>query len=201
MGDYWAGKLFDLDTERSRAQEATTLLTTLGPTFIKVGQSLSIRRDLLRPAYLEALSKLQDQVPAFDSMKAVEIIEKELGRPFTKVFSSGISKNENVVAAASLGQVYRARLLVDNREVAVKVQRPNILENVALDMHILRSAAPVVRSLAGLQSDLVGIVDDWGTGFVNELDYLKEAYNGNLFSESIEKTSVRFLVLSHHPLH
>lgn len=191
LNDYWSGRLFDPETEKTRSQEVTRLLTALGPTFIKVGQSLSIRRDLLRPAYLDALSKLQDQVPAFSSTEAVAIIEKELGRPVDEIFSSGMSKNVNVVAAASLGQVYRARLRVDNTEVAVKVQRPNVLENVALDMHILRTAAPLVKSLAGLQSDLVGIVDDWGTGFVNELDYLKEAYNGDLFTDSIKKTSVR----------
>jgi predicted unusual protein kinase regulating ubiquinone biosynthesis (AarF/ABC1/UbiB family) len=196
VSDYLSQKLLDPATEKRRADEVTRLLTTLGPTFIKIGQSLSIRRDLLRPAYLDALSKLQDQVPPFPSRDAVKIIEAELQRPILSVFSSGLSAGEQVVAAASLGQVYRARLATDGREVAVKVQRPDILENIALDMHILRSIAPVVKSIAGLQSDLVGIADDWGTGFVNELDYLKEAINGELFTQSIAKTTMKEAVFA-----
>jgi len=156
--DYLDNKLTDPDTESLRAQELTSLLTKLGPTFIKVGQSLSIRSDLLRPSYLSALSKLQDQVPPFDSKIAVRILEEELKAPISTIFLSGISPQEKVIAAASLGQVYKARLLSNNLEVAVKIQRPNIIEEVALDMYILRLVAPVVKRIAGLQSDLVGII-------------------------------------------
>ena len=156
--DYLDNKLTDPNTESLRAQELTSLLTKLGPTFIKVGQSLSIRSDLLRPAYLSALSKLQDQVPPFDSKIAVSILEEELKAPINTIFLSGISPQEKVIAAASLGQVYKARLLSNNLEVAVKIQRPNIIEEVALDMYILRLVAPVVKRIAGLQSDLVGII-------------------------------------------
>ena len=170
--DYFNGKLTDPDTEIMRGKQVTKILADLGPTFIKVGQSLSIRSDLLRPAYLQALTKLQDEVPPFDSKLAVEIVEREIGKPIDAVFKSGISSNEEVVAAASLGQVYRAKLVADGTEVAVKVQRPDILDLVALDMHILREAAPFIKKIAGLESDLVGIVDDWGNGFVDELNYL-----------------------------
>jgi len=156
--DYFNNKLTEKATEEIRARELTNILNKLGPTFIKVGQSLSIRRDLLRPSYLTALSSLQDQVPPFDSKVAVDIIEKELGAPIRNIFLSGVTSTEKVIAAASLGQVYRARLLSTNTEVAVKVQRPDILETVALDMHILREAAPIIKKVAGLQSDLVGIV-------------------------------------------
>jgi predicted unusual protein kinase regulating ubiquinone biosynthesis (AarF/ABC1/UbiB family) len=89
----------------------------LGPTFIKVGQSLSIRTDLLRPAYIEGLTKLQDRVPAFPTAAARETIESELGRPIEEVFSSGLEPSASVVAAASLGQVYKAILRADGSEV------------------------------------------------------------------------------------
>ena len=75
----------------------------------------------------------------------------------------------------------------------MKVQRPHILDTVALDMHILREAAPVVKKLANLNSDLVGIIDDWGKGFVNELNYLKEANNAEIFMESIANTALKVL--------
>ena len=194
--DYSQGRLFEPSVEEQRAKDITQLLTKLGPTFIKVGQSLSIRTDLLRPAYLKELTKLQDQVPPFSSTEAVQIIEEELGASIDEIFSSGISKNEKVVAAASLGQVYRARLAKDNREVAVKVQRPQILDRVAIDMHILRSAAPLLKAVGGLQSDLVGLVDDWGTGFVNELDYRMEAENAQIFMRSISKSPLAGVVFA-----
>ena len=194
--DYLRGSLCEPAVEEQRAKDITQLLTKLGPTFIKVGQSLSIRTDLLRPAYLKELAKLQDQVPPFSSTEAVEIIEKELGVNVKSIFSSGVSKEDKVVAAASLGQVYRARLARDNTEVAVKVQRPYILERVAIDMHILRSFAPILKSIAGLQSDLVGLVDDWGTGFVNELNYRKEAENSEIFMRSISTSPLAGVVFA-----
>ena len=196
LSDYFNGKLTDPETETTRGKQVTKLLADLGPTFIKVGQSLSIRSDLLRPAYLQALTKLQDEVPPFDSKVAVEIIEKEIGKPINAVFKSGISSTEKVIAAASLGQVYKAKLLADNMEVAIKVQRPEILDLVALDMHILREAAPLIKKIAGLESDLVGIVDDWGNGFVDELNYLKEANNAQVFMDSIALTSLKNVVFA-----
>lgn len=196
--DFLQEKLLDPETEERRAKEITRLLTTLGPTFIKVGQSLSIRTDLLRPVYLKELATLQDQVPPFPSPIAVKFIEEELGAKITDIFESGISAEEKVVAAASLGQVYRAKLKKEGsfKEVAVKVQRPQIMQRIALDMHILRSAAPVLKAVGALQSDVVGLVDDWGYGFVNELNYLKEADNAELFMRSISKTSLAGVVFA-----
>jgi len=180
--------LFDILTgtyeknEPKRADELTDLLTRLGPTFIKIGQSLSIRSDLLNPQYLRSLTALQDKVPAFSTEVAREIISRELGKPCDTVFS-GIDKP---VAAASLGQVYKAQL-PDGRDVAVKVQRPGIVQQVALDMHLIRTSAPIIRAL-GAPGDIEGLVDDWGFGFVNELDYKQEANNADTFMESIKST-------------
>ncbi|EKX47533.1 hypothetical protein GUITHDRAFT_137316 [Guillardia theta CCMP2712] len=170
------------ENEGKRADQATTILTELGPTFIKIGQSLSIRSDLLSPEYLRALTQLQDKVPEFSTETAIEIIKGELGRDVSSVYDNF----DRPIAAASLGQVYRARLK-DGREVAVKVQRPNILERIALDMHLIRESAPLLKKL-GAPGDIEGLVDDWGFGFVNELDYRKEGENAEAFMESISKT-------------
>jgi predicted unusual protein kinase regulating ubiquinone biosynthesis (AarF/ABC1/UbiB family) len=194
--DYLRGALFDPDQERQRAEQAARLLTSLGPTFIKVGQSLSIRTDLLRPAYVLGLTTLQDKVPPFPTPRAIQLIEAELGCPVTEVFEGGIDPSLQVVAAASLGQVYKLRLKGSGTDVAVKVQRPDIVQQVALDMHILRSIAPIAKELAGLQSDLEGLCDDWGRGFVDELDYRKEADNAAIFMESIASTPLAPVVFA-----
>ena len=117
-----------------RAAHLRQILTRLGPTFIKVGQALSTRPDLIRKDFLEELIKLQDQLPPFDSARAFEIIEAELDRKISATYSE-ISPEP--IAAASLGQVYRARLLT-GEAVAVKVQRPNLLPVLSLDLYLMR---------------------------------------------------------------
>lgn len=176
-----------------RAIQLAGLLTKLGPTFIKVGQSLSIRTDLLSPAYVRGLQTLQDQVPAFDTAIAREILEAEWGMPVDQVVSNMSAKP---VAAASLGQVYKATLKSTGEQVAIKVQRPNILEQIALDMHLLREIAPVAKRTFNLNTDTAGTVDAWGAGFVDELDYLSEARNAQTFMESIQATPLKDVVFA-----
>src|ERR1044072_1879241 len=108
-------------------------LIDLGPTFIKIGQALGTRADLLPLAYVKELARLQDQVPAFPTAEAFAIVEKELGRP---VFEAYAEIDSEPIAAASLGQVYRARLTT-GEEVAVKVQRPNLESSISFDITIL----------------------------------------------------------------
>lgn len=214
------------NTEYQRGKELAELLTRLGPTFIKgsythtrrlicrivpyvqhltqllskihdchctVGQSLSIRTDLLSPAYIRGLETLQDQVPPFDTGVAKHILEKEWGRPVEAILESMPAAP---IAAASLGQVYRAKLKSTGQEVAIKVQRPNIMTQVALDMHLLREIAPIIKRLGNLNSDTVGTVDAWGAGFVDELDYLAEARNADIFMEKVKETSLSTVVFA-----
>mmetsp|Transcript_12081 Transcript_12081/g.34611 ORF Transcript_12081/g.34611 Transcript_12081/m.34611 type:complete len:975 (-) Transcript_12081:203-3127(-) len=182
--------------QEERGLELAQLLTELGPTFIKIGQSLSIRTDLLSPAYIRGLSSLQDRVPAFDTATAKAILEEEWGVPVEQVLEGGLSETTSPVAAASLGQVYRAKLKSSGKEVAIKVQRPKITNQIALDMHLLREAAPIARRTFNLNTDAEGTVDAWGVGFVDELDYLQEARNGQYFTEQIKNTSLKDVVLA-----
>lgn len=168
-------------------------LTSFTFLIVKIGQSLSIRTDLLSPAYVRGLTSLQDQVPAFPTDVARQIIEEELGQPVNSVFSEFSPKP---VAAASLGQVFKAKLRSDGREVAVKVQRPNIMNQIALDMHLLREFAPIAKRTFNLNSDIAGTVDAWGLGFVDELDYIAEAENAELFTESIQSTPLKGVVFA-----
>lgn len=191
LSDYIGGKI-DENADQ-RAIELSTLLTELGPSFIKIGQSLSIRTDLLSPAYVRGLKTLQDQVPPFPTSEAKQIIEDELGRPIDSIFSEFSAEP---IAAASLGQVFRAKLREDGREVAIKVQRPNIMDQIALDMHLIREIAPVLKRTFNLNTDLVGTVDAWGLGFVDELDYISEARNAEEFTASIQSTPLAGVVFS-----
>ena len=180
------------ENEEMRGMELAQLLTELGPTFIKIGQSLSIRTDLLSPAYVRGLASLQDKVPPFDSNKAKEILEEEWGQSVNSLLSK---ISDEPVAAASLGQVYKATMK-DGREVAVKVQRPNIMNQIALDMHLLREFAPVAKRTFNLNTDTVGTVDAWGSGFVDELDYVQEAENGKYFMTRIQETPLKDVVMA-----
>lgn len=187
-----------------RASQLRTLLTDLGPTFIKVGQSLSTRPDLVRRDFLEELTKLQDQLPPFPTPQAFSIIEEELDRSIDDIFSE-ISPQP--VAAASLGQVYRARLR-SGEEVAVKVQRPNLLPTLTLDLFLMRWAAGWLAPFLPLNlgHDLTLIVDEFGIKLFEEIDYLNEGRNAEKFaanfqgSASVKVPSIYWRYSSHHVL-
>lgn len=176
--DQWRNR-----TEQNKLKRATQLrklLTNLGPTFIKVGQALSTRPDLVRQDFLDELIKLQDQLPPFDNAIALSIIEQELGRSIQKLFRQ-ISPRP--VAAASLGQVYRAKLHT-GEEVAVKVQRPNLRPILTLDLYLMRWAASWIAPWLPLNlgHDLTLIVDEFGTKLFEEINYLNEGRNAERFA-------------------
>ncbi|HIK29629.1 MAG: AarF/ABC1/UbiB kinase family protein [Oscillatoriaceae bacterium SKW80] len=165
-----------------RAEQLRQILTTLGPTFIKVGQALSTRPDLIRKDFLEELVKLQDQLPPFANDLAFKIIETELERPVEEIYSY-ISPEP--VAAASLGQVYRARLH-SGEEVAVKVQRPNLKPILTLDLYLMRWAAGWMAPWLPLNlgHDLTSIVDEFGSKLFEEIDYFNEGRNAEQFASN-----------------
>ena len=113
-------------------------LTQMGATFVKVGQVLANRPDIVRADYMEELTKLQDQVPPFPSKQAFEIMEKSFGCPPSEIFDN---IPPEPLAAASLGQVYKATLKKNGKEVAIKVQRPGVAEVITRDIYLLRLIA------------------------------------------------------------
>lgn len=177
-GDEWLDQV-ELN-KLKRAAQLRQLLTRLGPTFIKVGQALSTRPDLVRKDFLDELVKLQDQLPPFDNALALRIIEAELNRSIEEAYSE-ISAQP--VAAASLGQVYRARLH-SGEEVAVKVQRPNLRPVLTLDLYLMRWVSGWIAPWLPLNlgHDLTMIVDEFGTKLFEEIDYLNEGRNAEKFA-------------------
>ncbi|KAL4447963.1 hypothetical protein ABPG75_005182 [Micractinium tetrahymenae] len=154
------------------------LAVKLGPTFVKLAQTLSMRPDLIGESYAAALAELQDNVAPFDTETAWGIIEAELGAPVAELFSS-ISPQP--IASASLGQVYRATLAADGQDVAVKVQRPGVEPTIALDVYLLRQAIGVVQKAAGMRRDLRVLADEVGRSLYEELDFRVEAANAAEF--------------------
>jgi len=157
-------------------------LIKLGPTFIKIGQALGTRADLLPIQYVDELAALQDEVPAFPKEEAFSIIESELGCRPEELFA-WIS--DKPVAAASLGQVYRARLK-SGPEVAVKVQRPRLNETIAFDLQVLRRIARFLERYPNLLrgNDWVGMLDEFDRVVHEEMDYLAEGNNAERFREN-----------------
>jgi predicted unusual protein kinase regulating ubiquinone biosynthesis (AarF/ABC1/UbiB family) len=155
-------------------------LISLGPTFIKIGQALGTRADLLPLEYVRELATLQDQVPAFSTAEAFQIIESELGRSVHECYPEIDSEP---IAAASLGQVYRARLAT-GEEVAVKVQRPNLEATIAFDIAILYRLVKLTNRFfpkANENADWEGMLREFHTTIFEEMDYVKEGRNADRF--------------------
>ena len=169
------------EVQKRLAQKILATLTGLGPCFIKVGQSLSTRPDLVRRDWLEQLTQLQDNLPPFPHAIALATIEQELGGPADQLFEHFPS---HPVAAASLGQVYKAQL-ADGHWVAVKVQRPNLPYLLRRDLVIIRllavAAAPMLPLNLGF--GLGDIIDEFGRSLFAEIDYRQEADNAERFAQ------------------
>ena len=171
--------------ERQLARQGAWLkenLIALGPTFIKIGQALGTRADLLPLAYVRELSTLQDQVPPFPTSEAFARIESELGRNVSEAYAE---IDAEPVASASLGQVYRARLHT-GQEVAVKVQRPRLREIVGFDIAVL---GRITRFLARFPSvsenaDWEGMLREFDATIQEEMDYAREAANADRFRQN-----------------
>ncbi|CAN1825465.1 Protein ACTIVITY OF BC1 COMPLEX KINASE 1, chloroplastic [Linum perenne] len=191
LGFYWSNLMYDCFVGRDeevvpfRARQLRNLLCDLGPSFIKAGQVLANRPDIIREDYMNELCILQDDVPSFPNQIAFNIIEEELGQPLEAVFSKITSRT---IAAASLGQVYRATLRETGAEVAIKVQRPNIEPIIYRDLFLFRTLASFLNriSLQKLGCNAELIVDEFGEKLLEELDYTLEARNIEDFLENFE---------------
>jgi predicted unusual protein kinase regulating ubiquinone biosynthesis (AarF/ABC1/UbiB family) len=176
--DKLTGQLKKESKARFRAKQLTNLLVELGPAFVKAGQALSTRPDIIPVILLEELSELQDQLPGFDGNKAMELIEEDLNKKIDEIF---LTIDKDPISAASLGQVHKA--VLKNKEiVAVKVQRPGLREQITLDLYIVRNIANWLKNNIGLiRSDLVALIDELGKRVFEEMDYLNEAENAEKF--------------------
>ncbi|XGV96241.1 MAG: ABC1 kinase family protein [Leptolyngbya sp. BL-A-14] len=162
-----------------RAQWLVGTLLDLGPTFIKIGQALSTRGDLLPPEYIQALCQLQDRVPPFDADDAIAIIESELGSPLYVLYKDF---DPVPIAAASLGQVHKARLHT-GEDVVIKVQRPGLDTLFDLDFRVLRRLLRFCkRYIPGAKEyDLDALYEEFAQVLYQEIDYVQEAINADRF--------------------
>jgi len=180
IGRWWERRRGQTEAQqRRRAIRLRQILTQLGPAYIKIGQALSTRPDLVPPVYLEELVKLQDQLPPFSNQLAYQFIEEELGQPPAAIYAE---LSPDPIAAASLGQVYKGKLFT-GETVAVKVQRPGLAEAITLDVHILRGlAAWAQKTFKTIRSDLVAILDEFAGRLFEEMDYTHEGHNAERFA-------------------
>ncbi len=173
---------------RRRAQQLVDTTIALGPTFIKIGQSLSTRVDFFSPIYTDALSQLQDRVPAFSVDEAIAIIETELGAPIAQLLAEF---DPVPLAAASLGQVHKAKLRTGDA-IAIKVQRPGLRQLFELDFQVIDKllwwvalVLPKKRS-----RELRAIYREFFTLLFQEIDYTKEGQNADRFRENFKESEL-----------
>ncbi|HEV7502014.1 MAG TPA: AarF/UbiB family protein, partial [Vicinamibacteria bacterium] len=169
--------------ETDLAKHLAADLEKMGPTFVKIGQLLSTRADLLPVVYMEALARLQDKVAPFPFLDVEGIVSAELGVRLSKAFAEF---EEHPVAAASLGQVHRA-VLRGGRKVAVKVQRPGIREEIVKDLEALSEIAAFadLHTVAGRRFGFATMLEEFRKTLMRELDYRMEARNLELLAQNL----------------
>src|ERR1051325_1978753 len=174
-----------LQKSSTQAEELATDLENLGPTFIKLGQLLSTRADLLPPPYLDALARLQDQIEPFSYEEVDRIVSTELGVRISKAFGEF---DREPLAAASLAQVHRARMR-DGRAVVVKVQRPNIREQIVDDLESLSEMAQFLDSHTelGKRYEFVNMLEGLRASLLRELDFKLELNHLVTFGQNLRE--------------
>ena len=172
------GLLNSPQRKKERAREFSNLLVKLGPAFIKAGQALSTRPDIVPQIILEELAQLQDQLPGFNGELAMACLQEDLEMKVEDIFEE-IEKEP--ISAASLGQVHQATLK-SGEKVAVKIQRPGLREQITLDLYIVRNIAIWLKNnIKLIRSDLVALIDELGKRVFEEMDYINEANNAERF--------------------
>lgn len=184
------GEVIELDEttlakEIPKAEELATDLEKLGPTFIKLGQLLSTRADLLPPPYLDALARLQDQIAPFSYEEVDAIVSGELGVRISKAFAEFEAQP---IGAASLAQVHRAYMR-DGRAVVVKVQRPNIREQIVEDLEALEAIANFLdtHTELGKRYEFGNMLIGLRKSLLQELDFKTEANNLAMFADNLRE--------------
>ncbi|MCU1232021.1 MAG: hypothetical protein JWO97_4905 [Acidobacteria bacterium] len=181
---------------RARAEAFAKALKEMGPTYVKFGQVLSTRPDIVPPEYIVALESLQDSIDPFSFAEVEKIVEEELGVRISKAFEHFES---TPLAAASLGQVHRATLR-DGREVVVKVQRPNVREQVRKDLEVFTDIAETLEQHTdlGRKMNLVGAIEQARMTLLNELNYQQEARNTEILRKNLAQfTLIEMPVVIH----
>ncbi len=181
----------------TKAQRLRLALEELGPTFVKLGQLLSTRPDIIPYAYVEELKKLQDEVPPFPHAEVVAQVEDAFGRPLEEIFPEFAAVP---VAAASISQVHRARL-ASGEDVAVKIQRPNIAEIIETDIDIMMSIAELLsRHVKELENyDPVGLVREFAKTIRRELDFQVEGRHLERFARNFATDETVFITKVYWP--
>jgi ubiquinone biosynthesis protein len=163
------------------------ILIELGPTFVKLGQLLSTRPDLLAPEYIKSLESLQSDVPTLDWSEITPILEQALPSPINQCFAE---INPVAIAAGSLAQVHQGRL-PDGRQVAIKIQRPGIRTVIERDLGVLKTLADWFSSdRLGEAYDLPGLLEEFRTSLMGELDFVREARNTEQMGENLAKSDL-----------
>lgn len=157
----------------------------LGPTFIKLGQLLSTRADLLPEEYLQELAKLQDNVPPLPPDEVEKLIMQEFGRPISEIF---VEFEPQALASASIGQVHRASL-PDGQAVVVKIQRPGIARTIRVDLEILDDIGKIVeqRTRLGKIYNIAGMLAEFRSSLLEELDFTLEGRNAEIFKKNMKE--------------
>ncbi|MGZ3809856.1 MAG: ABC1 kinase family protein, partial [Bacteriovorax sp.] len=170
----------------SEAQRLRLALEELGPTFIKFGQIVSTRHDIVPEAYIKELEKLQDRVPPFEFSEAKKVIEREFGKKIEDIFQTF---DREQIASASIGQVYHATLY-QGEEVAVKVMRPGIEDIIETDLVILNSMAKFAEKHIKESKfyNPVGFIDEFSRIIKHEIDYTHEAQNADRFYSNFQES-------------
>lgn len=184
----FAGILMGADTSSPRGRRLREALEKLGPIFVKFGQVLSTRRDLLPVDIADELAKLQDQVPPFSPDAAIAEVERSLGKPVGELFRDF---ERQPVASASVAQVHLATLH-DGREVAVKVLRPRVEEAIAKDVALLRTAAALAERLWSEARRLKPreVVAEFERHLEEELDLMREAANASQLRRNFRESKL-----------
>ena len=181
LGIWWDNLTGNSPTQQKRrARQLIKIVTKLGPAYIKIGQALSTRPDVVPPEYLTELTTLQDKIPSFPNEVAFRFIEEELGKRPEAIYAE---LSPEPIAAASLGQVYKGRLKT-GEEVAVKVQRPDLNRRISLDIYIMRMLAGWVQdNVKQVRSNLRSIIDELAERIFEETNYNQEGRNADKFKE------------------